>query len=421
MDSLPNMPPRGYVPVQSAVPGIAVFAPAPKKEKLDEVVDFICPQCGGETAYSVADGGITCAYCGYYEAPHNETVGLEAESFEFTVETVERAAQGWGEARKELLCQSCGGQISLPPGALTTACPFCASNKVIHHAAAQDALRPRFLIPFQIDEARCQQIGREWLGSSWLVPKELRRLASVSTFTPLYLPFWTFGSTSDATWRAQVGHTETYRSGGKTKRRTVWRWEDGRVRHTYSDLLTRGTNHVSLLLLEQINDYNLDALTPYDAQYLAGMQAQAYEVHLEDAWAMARQTMRDDTKKKCRAQASTNKIRNFSMQLDFQEESWRYILLPVYINTYYFENKPFQLLMNGQTGTIAGQRPADWRKIGLFAAGLILPGLLLFLFFLLFLPEVYGSGGGFCSFAIFFGGLLAAIAIALQAQKLDKI
>jgi hypothetical protein len=173
--------------------------------------------------------------------------------------------------------------------------------------------------------------------------------------------------------------------------------------------------------LEQINDYDLDALTPYDPQYLAGIQAQAYEVRLEDAWTKARQIMREDTKKKCRSQASTNKIRNFSMQLDFEEERWRYILLPMYINTYYFENTPFQMLMNGQTGTIAGQRPADWRKIGLLSAGLILPGILLFLFFLFFLPDVFGSGGGFCSFAIFFAGLMIAVAIALRAQRLDKI
>jgi hypothetical protein len=92
-----------------------------------------------------------------------------------------------------------------------------------------------------------------------------------------------------------------------------------------------------------------------------------------------------------------------------------------YINTYYFENKPYQLLLNGQTGKIAGQRPADWRKIGFLSAGFILPGILLFLFFLLFMPDVYGSGGGFWSFVIFFGGLLIAIVVALQAQKLDNI
>ena len=77
--------------------------------------------------------------------------------------------------------------------------------------------------------------------------------------------------------------------------------------------------------------------------------------------------------------------------------------------------------MNGQTGKIAGQRPADWRRIGFLAAGLILPGILLFFFFLLFMPDIYGSGGGFWSFIIFFSGLLIAIAIALRAQKLEKI
>ena len=43
-----------------------------------------------------------------------------------------------------------------------------------------------------------------------------------------------------------------------------------------------------------------------------------------------------------------------------------------------------------------------WRKIGLLSTGLILPGILLFLFFLLFLPDVYGSGGGMLAFALFF-------------------
>jgi len=328
---------------------------------------------------------------------------------------------GWGEARKELQCDACGAQISLPEGALAASCPFCASNNVIHHRAAQDVLRPRFLIPFQIEERRCRQIVQAWLGNTWLVPKDLRRMAVVSEFTSMYLPYWTFEATADASWRAQVGRTETYRSAGKTKRRTVWRWENGQVGQDFSDLLVRGTNHVSLHLLAQVGDFDLDGLVPYEAKFLAGMQAQAYEVGMEAAWKVARQDMREETKKKCRAQASTNKIRNFSMHLDFKDESWRYILLPVYINTYRFENKPYQLLINGQTGELAGQRPADWRKIGFVAAGLTLPGILLFLFLLLFLPDIFGSGGGFWSFVIFLGGMLAAIAIALQAQKLDRV
>jgi hypothetical protein len=349
-------------------------------------------------------------------------VGTAAESFEFTVETVERAVNGWGVDRQEMQCQSCGSLISIEANALTTACPFCSSNKVIQHRAPQDVLRPRFLIPFKVDETHCYQIARGWLGNTWMVPSALRRVAAIDTFTPLYLPYWTFGATAAANWRAQVGHTQTYRdSRGKTRRRTVWKWESGNVYRVFEDLLVRGTNHVSLHLLAAIDKFDLNALTPYEPQYLAGMHAQAYEIGLEDSWETARHDMRDKTRLDCRSQASTSKIRNFSMQLDFKDETWRYILLPAYINTYFYENKPYQVLINGQTGDIAGQRPADWRKVGSVAAGLILPGILIFFILLFAFRRTFEDGGAVLSFLIFAVGLAVAIFIAIRAQRLDKV
>ena len=417
-----EFPPPGYVPAKSAVAGITVFKPAPEADRLEKVVDFRCPQCGGETAYSVADGGLTCTYCGYHEAPQGETIGLEAESFEFTVTTVEQAVNGWGVERTELQCQSCSSHISIPAGALTAACPFCGSNKVIHQKAPQDLLRPRFLVPFKIEEGRCHAITREWLGSSWMVPKQLRAAASIDSFAAVFLPYWTFGSTSQASWRAQVGHTESYTdSRGRRRTRTVWRWESGNVRREFQDLLIRGTQRISTHLLEQVGRFDLNDLSAYDPAFLAGTQAQAYEVTLEDAWESARHRMREITRQACRSQASTSKIRNFSMQLDFQDETWRYILLPVYLNSYRYENAPYQLLINGQSGEIAGQRPVDWRKVGLVAAALILPGILVFLFLLLLFPEILEQGGAIFSFVLFAVGLAAAAFIAIQAQKMDKV
>ena len=96
------------------------------------------------TAYSIIDGGLKCTHCGYYEAPKSETVGKGAQQFEFTIETMERAIYGWGEARKALECQNCGAEITLPVQAMTATCPFCASSKVVHRPASQDILRPKF-------------------------------------------------------------------------------------------------------------------------------------------------------------------------------------------------------------------------------------------------------------------------------------
>ena len=89
-----QFPPEGYVPVASQVAGIDIFAPAPKTpEAAPDVVDFKCPRCQATTAYSVEDGGLRCAHCGYYESPAAPTVGKGAQEFEFTATTVAAARQ----------------------------------------------------------------------------------------------------------------------------------------------------------------------------------------------------------------------------------------------------------------------------------------------------------------------------------------
>jgi predicted RNA-binding Zn-ribbon protein involved in translation (DUF1610 family) len=422
-----SFPPPNFIPIQSAVEGIEVYKPAPEKdEERREVVDFKCPQCGANTAYSAADGGLTCTHCGYYEPPQKAIVGKGAQEFEFTVETMERAAHGWGATRKELQCQSCGAYTSVPPDTLTHTCPFCGSNEVIQRAAPQDVLRSRFLIPFKIEADACQTITREWLGSSWMTPNTLRRLARVTDFIGVYLPFWTFDAITLADWKAEVGHTQTerYYSNGKWRTRTkiVWRWESGHVQLDHDDLLIEGTTRLSALLLGRIKSFDLRQLAPYEPKYLAGLQAQSYDIPLEKAWETARHEMREKTRMACRSQASTSKIRNFSMNLDFSDESWRYILLPVYLTTYLYNNQTYQVMVNGQTGAIAGQRPVDWTKVWLAVFGLIAPGLTIGVIGLIMMN--FGDAGffiGVIGFILLVIGLIVAFNLVRKAQGMDDV
>ena len=57
---------------------------------------FAVPIAMAATAYSTDDGGLTCSFCGYHDAPQKEVVGKGAEEFEFTVETVARVRQRLG-------------------------------------------------------------------------------------------------------------------------------------------------------------------------------------------------------------------------------------------------------------------------------------------------------------------------------------
>lgn len=420
-----EFPPTGFISETSKVEGILVFKPAPINEPGEKAeVEFKCPQCGATTVYNVAEQSLICQHCGYIDPAVNREIGKNAGEQEFTLNVLDEANQGWGEERKEMGCGQCGGVVSVPVENLSHTCPFCGSNKVIQRLDQQNSLRPRFLIPFGIVPEACQRITREWLSSSWMTPAGLSQIASLKRFVALYLPFWTFDALNTANWRAEVGHTKTerYYQDGEWKERTVlvWRWENGEVRIRVDDLLIPGSTHVSHALLRKISTYNLHALVPYEARYLAGLQAQAFTLNLEKAWELARQEMREKIKQACMEQASTQQIRNFRMDLDFADESWRYILLPVYISAFSYQGMTFQVMVNGQSGVIAGQRPVDWTKFWLVMAAILSPGILLGLLGLITIP-LAGIGsilavGGFILFII---GLVIVFVFFNQAQAMD--
>ena len=162
---MPDNLPENYIEITSAVEGIQVFMPAPEKAPdYGPVVEFKCPRCAANRAYSIHDGGLVCAHCGFHEAPAGPRVGRSAPDFEFTVDVVAEAARGWGVERKELECQNCGSHTVLPANSLSHTCPFCTSNRVVQRKAPEDVLRPRFLLPFKLQTEDVRPIAPRLAG-----------------------------------------------------------------------------------------------------------------------------------------------------------------------------------------------------------------------------------------------------------------
>lgn len=421
-----KFPPPNYIPVEAKLPGFEIYAPAPETEEEQQMYEFKCPQCGAVTKYSIKQASLVCEHCGYQEQLKAEVVGKEAEQFEFSLDNLALAAHGWGEARKDLRCLSCGAEITIPIDSIAATCAFCGSNNVIQQEANQERLRPKYLIPFKVDNQQCKTIAREWLGKSWMVPKALKS-ASLDAFTAIYLPYWTFHANTNAAWRAEVGHRTTERyydassKSWKTRTKIVWRWESGNANLTINDLLIAGTERVSAHHLQNVDQFNLADIVVYDPAFLAGLQAKGYDRPLEPAWELAREVMREQTKTACINQASTSMVRNFSMKMDFSDESWRYLLLPVYLAAYQFQNKTYHAILNGQTGTISGQRPVDWKKVWLVIAMIFAPGVLSALIgFILASTSGDGSLVGFVGLFLVFVAFIATVIILMNASKEGK-
>lgn len=214
-----------------------------------------------------------------------------------------------------------------------------------------------------------------------MTPAQLKS-AAPEHFQPIYIPYWTFTAVANATWKAMVGYekTEAYydEKGERHERTTIeWRAESGKLQKVFDHLLVPGTQRLNMTVLGQIDTFNIQDLVRYEPGLLAGMNAQTYDLPLEKAWEVGRHLLRERTRQSCRDRIASSHVRSFKMTLDFSNEEWRYILTPIYTSVYRYGEEIYQILINGQSGKIAGQRPADWQKIWLVIAGIFSPGVLL--------------------------------------------
>jgi hypothetical protein len=78
----------------------------------------------------------------------------------------------------------------------------------------------------------------------------------------------------------------------------------------------------------------------------------------------------------CAAQVPGDTHRNLSVNTDYSRQTFKHILVPVWLLTYNYGSRTFQVVINGFTGTIAGKYPKSWVKI-LFAVlgALIIAGI----------------------------------------------
>ena len=253
-------------------------------------------------------------------------------------------------------------------------------------------------------------------------PSALVDSVRLDKFVPFYLPYWAFTNGISFDWEAEVAHmvSERYYDSSskswKTRQVKEWRWESGHVRKQYENFLVSGVNSKRLNpnLLCELGPFDMTKLVAFDPDYLVGINANAYDVDLNAAWAEAKRQMREEARQLAIDDASNSEVRNLSIDMNYESEKWRYLFLPVYIALYNFKEKQYQIMANGQTGKIFGQKPIDWTKVWLAIVLMILPGLLLIL---IGIPTMAAAGSGTLCCGL---GLILLIVGITQAVRTYK-
>ncbi len=278
------------------------------------------------------------------------------------------AARGLGTPLKEIECQECGATVSVEPHTQTVTCLFCRSKKVLLREATSDLIRPESVVPFQIDKTIARGAFVLWLGKSWFRPEDLEEMAQLDELEGVYVPFWIFKAQAHSHWTA-TAHCPcagTDRDGHQRRTtKTDWHQVSGNRSDVVDDVIICASKGLSRTLVQRFRTWAISGLVPYDPRFLAGWTAESDVIDLPDAWPLGQQEMERIQCLRCAGDVPGTAHRSLQVQSAFSHLTFKHALLPVWIAAYRYRDRPYQLLVNGQTGEVVGQAPWSIWKIAL--------------------------------------------------------
>ena len=352
---------------------------------MSEVMEYKCPACGGAMEFDSTTQKMKCPYCDTeldvdaFQDIQGDTSDMEPEldaSDEEAWQTKENSRWKAGETdgMKIYVCESCGGEIVAEESTGASTCPFCG-NRIVIKGQFADELKPDFIIPFKLDKKAAKEAYYSHLKGKSFLPKVFKDENHIDEIKGLYVPFWLFDvdASADITYNAQTVHVS--RRGKKeyteTRHYMVRRAGSMSFEHIPAD----GSKKMEDTLMESIEPYNFSEAVPFNTAYLAGYLADRYDVPKEECIICAKERVKNSAESAFLETVSgyTTAVPVKSIVRADRVHS-NYVLYPVWILNTTWKEKKFTFAMNGQTGKLVGDLPADkgafWRFVLLGGAGL---------------------------------------------------
>ncbi len=348
-------------------------------------------------AFEPSKGLLSCGYCGHTQAKAEANTqlreqALEEHDFHAFANADQTQIAALASTAKEVECPGCRANITFQPPDVADRCPFCGTSIVAQAHAADPMIAPAGLIPFKVGRKQATKSLRDWLAfrfdisdlKAMFLPSKLRQLAQQQGLSGVYLPFWTFdaGTVSDYQGERGTHYTVTRKDAdGKEvqEQKTRWRSVSGQVTLNFDDVLVPASDNVDRGRLERLWPKVLASdLEPYNQEYLAGFKAQRYEVQLKDGFELAKQQMEPDIRSKINRDIGGDDQRIHRVSTRYSNETFKHILLPVWMLSYRYQGKVFQVMVNAQTGKVLGERPVDAMKVAIGVVAAVATAAVLF-------------------------------------------
>lgn len=308
-------------------------------------------------AFDSETGTLSCPSCGTQENIENFSEELMTMAFD------ENEA-------KEYHCENCGATLITEADTTATMCSFCGAGVVLADRLS-GTLAPAKVIPFSISKEEAIAAFKKWCKNGRLTPKGFMSADRIKKVTGMYVPFWFYDLNSEAQVEADCTKVRSYTRGDyiytETKHYEVYRDIDLH----YMKVPVDASEKMNDDIMDKLEPYHYDQLKSFKTPYLAGYIAEKYNYDDKELFPRAQAKIKsyiDSYISSTISGYSTVHYRH--KQINTKNSRSFYVLLPVWMVYYDFDQAEHTFAMNGQTGKVVGKPPISYAKVATWFGGI---------------------------------------------------
>ncbi|GGB00508.1 hypothetical protein [Puia dinghuensis] len=338
-----------------------------------------CSSCGATLQFAAGTHHLTCQYCGAAnEIKDDDTSPIVA--FDYADFVAGKNGGSAAQTARVVSCKNCGASTTLPPEVNSDTCVFCASPLVLNEAQNKSIIRPHYVLPFIVPQAKALEDFRAWLKRLWWAPSDLTKMVSGDAhgFKGIYIPHWSYDAATLSNYAGSRGDyyyvTETYEEqddDGNTVtqtrevRQTAWSPVAGAVENAFNDVLISASHSLPQDVANRLEPWKLEALVHYNEQYVSGFRSELFQVEPEKGLEEAKRRMQPVIRETILDDIGGDEQVIDAIDTTYSNLGLKYLLLPAWISTYKYNNKVYHFTVNACTGEVVGERPYSAAKIAL--------------------------------------------------------
>ncbi len=260
-------------------------------------------------------------------------------------------------------CDSCGASMTYDAQVATLRCPYCGAEAQ-RQQHEQRFTKPEHRIRFRVSADHAQRIFRDWLGRGFWRPSNLRSAARLGKIAMVYVPYWSFEAETRTQWTADS-------SPAPSGSRGDWYPVSGQHQGQYCNLLVCGSSVLTPRETQSIAPFEWSSAEPVETDATQDTIVEQFQVPRKLARPQAREMLHSLELTACR-KLVPGRARNVRVNVQVSSMIGHPVLLPIWILAYNYRSDVHRVLINGQTGKIAGSAPFSYFKLAIVLGSLLL-------------------------------------------------